>query len=132
MEILHINTQARCELVDITQEIQEKVYSMQSGKSGIVVIYSPHTTCGLTVNEGADPDVARDMMSYFSQLVPEHNNFRHMEGNSDAHIKTSIFGPSLTLIVENGRVQLGTWQHIYLCESDGPRQRKLWLQFVGS
>ncbi len=132
METLPIKTQARCELVDITAHVQNLVRNAQNWNKGILVLYSPHTTCGLTINEGADPDVARDMTQYFNTLVPEHNNFRHAEGNSDAHIKTSIFGPSLTLIVEDGRVQLGTWQHIYLCEGDGPRQRKLWAQFIGA
>ncbi len=132
MEILSITTRKRCELVDITQEVQALVRGQGAWQKGALVLYSPHTTCGLTINEGADPDVARDMTTFFTALVPEHNNFRHAEGNSDAHIKTSLFGPSLMLIVEDGRVQLGTWQHIYLCEGDGPRSRKIWAQFLGA
>ncbi len=132
METLAIGTQKRVEMVDITRQVQELVQKQSLWQKGAVLLYSPHTTCGLTVNEGADPDVARDMTSYFNRLVPQDASFRHAEGNSDAHIKTSLFGPSLMLIVENGKVQLGTWQHIYLCESDGPRNRKLWVQFLGA
>ncbi len=131
METLPIKTPARCAMLDISQDVQRLVQA-KGWKTGALIIYSPHTTCGLTVNEGADPDVARDMTGFFSQLVPQSAHFRHAEGNSDAHIKTSLFGPSLTLIIEEGEVQLGTWQHIYLCECDGPRNRKLWLQFLAS
>ncbi len=132
MEVIHVSTRARCELVDITSQVQNLMHSQKDWQKGALLLYSPHTTCGLTINEGADPDVARDMNSFFSEMVPEHHNFRHAEGNSDAHIKTSLFGPSLMLIVEDGRVQLGTWQHIYLCEGDGPRSRKIWAQFLGA
>ncbi len=133
MEKLPINTHSRISMQDITGDIEALMRKKaEIWKSGALVIYSPHTTCGLTVNEGADPDVALDMKTFFSKLVPQSSAFRHAEGNSDAHIKTSMFGPSLTLIVENGRVQLGTWQHIYLCECDGPRNRTLWVQFLPS
>ncbi len=132
METLTIRTQKRSEMVDITRQVQELVQKQSSWQKGAVLLYSPHTTCGLTINEGADPDVARDMTSYFSKLVPQDAAFRHAEGNSDAHIKTSLFGPSLMLIVEEGKVQLGTWQHIYLCEGDGPRNRNIWVQFLGA
>ncbi len=131
METLTLTTHTRSELMDITLEVQNLVRA-QGWQKGALLLYSPHTTCALTVNEGADPDVARDMTHYFNGLVPQYNNFHHAEGNSDAHIKTSIFGPSLMLIVEEGRVQLGTWQHIYLCESDGPRRRNVWAQFLAS
>ncbi len=133
MEKMQITTHSREALQDITGEIQALMrQKAEIWQEGALVIYSPHTTCGLTVNEGADPDVALDMRGFFNTLVPQSSKFRHAEGNSDAHIKTSIFGPSLTLIVENGQVQLGTWQHIYLCECDGPRQRQLWVQFLRS
>ncbi len=131
MEKLAIKTHSRISMQDITSEINAFMRKKSAiWNTGALVIYSPHTTCGLTVNEGADPDVATDMEGFFSKLVPQAAGFRHAEGNSDAHIKTSMFGPSLTLIVENGQVQLGTWQHIYLCECDGPRSRTLWLQFL--
>ncbi len=131
MEILNIKTHKRCEFYDITQEVQNLV-RQKNWQQGALLLYSPHTTCALTVNEGADPDVARDMVGFFKDLVPQSAVFKHAEGNSDAHIKTSMLGPSLMLIVEDGRVQLGTWQHIYMCESDGPRSRKLWAQFLSA
>ncbi len=130
METLTVRTQKRSQMVDISTEIQNLLRQQDTWKKGALVLYSPHTTCGLTINEGADPDVARDMTNFFSALVPQDPRFHHAEGNSDAHIKTSLFGPSLMLIVENGQVQLGTWQHIYLCEGDGPRTRHIWAQFL--
>ncbi len=133
MEKLRIQTHMRVSMQDITGEVQALMRQKADiWSSGALVLYSPHTTCGLTVNEGADPDVAIDMKGFFNTLVPQSAHFRHAEGNSDAHIKTSIFGPSLTFIVEDGRIQLGTWQHIYLCECDGPRARELWVQFLRS
>ncbi len=131
MESLPIKTPSRCAMLDISHDVQRLVHA-KGWRKGALLLYSPHTTCGLTVNEGADPDVVRDMTSFFSKLIPQDAAFRHAEGNSDAHIKTSLFGPSLMLIVEDGHVQLGTWQHIYLCECDGPRNRKLWVQFLES
>jgi secondary thiamine-phosphate synthase enzyme len=131
MERFTVKTNARAEMIPVTDNVRAAVAKC-GVKSGIVVVYCPHTTAGLTVNENADPDVARDMTAFFSKLVPQRGDFRHAEGNSDAHIKTSIFGPSLSLIVEDGDVQLGTWQGIYLCESDGPRTREVWVQSVGA
>ena len=92
--------------------------------------YCVPTTCGLTINEGADPDVQRDMVRFFRALVPQDGAFDHAEGNSDAHIKTTLHGPSLMLIVEDGQLRLGRWQSVYLCEGDGPRQRTLWAQWL--
>ncbi len=129
MEKLSISTSTRSEFVDITHEVQKMVRE-QGITSGALLLYCPHTTCALTVNEGADPDVARDMTKFFNNLVPKDGPYRHAEGNSDAHIKTSMLGPSLMLIIDEGRVQLGTWQHIYLCEGDGPRRRQVWAQFI--
>ncbi len=131
MEKISINTKARSEFVDITQ-IVENLLQTKSVESGALLLYCPHTTCALTVNEGADPDVARDMTNFFNTLVPKNGPFRHAEGNSDAHIKTSMLGPSLMLIIENGQIQLGTWQHIYLYEGDGPRKRQIWAQFLAA
>ena len=102
----------------------------QGRRNGALLLFSPHTTCGLTINEGADPDVRRDMVRFFSAMVPQDADFDHAEGNSDAHIKTTLHGPSLMLIVEDGQLQLGRWQSIYLCEGDGPRQRTLWAQWL--
>lgn len=99
-------------------------------KNGALLVFCPHTTGALTVNEQADPDVARDIRAFMGKLVPQSPDFRHAEGNSDAHVKSSLFGPSLMLIVENGEIKLGTWQGVYFCEWDGPRKRTLWVQFL--
>jgi secondary thiamine-phosphate synthase enzyme len=129
MYTLNIITHRREEMIDVTREIQELV-AQAHVHSGIVVVQSPHTTLGVTVNEHADPDVARDMLSHLAQLVPQSPTFHHQEGNADSHIKTSIVGPSLCLIIDQGRVQLGPWQGIFACEFDGPRRRTLWVQII--
>ena len=129
---LSISTQARCELRDITAEIRSLVARWadeRQRRDGALLLFSPHTTCGLTINEGADPDVRRDMVGFFGRLVPQFPErfgapaFAHAEENSDAHIKTSLFGPQLLLPVSDGRLCLGRWQAVYLCEADGPRRR---------
>ena len=135
METLEISTRSRCEMIDITAELRALVRRRAADgrwQSGALALFCPHTTCGLTVNEGADPDVRRDMLAFFSSLAPEHGDYRHAEGNSDAHIKTTLHGPALLLIVEKGELRLGTWQSVYLCEGDGPRRRNLWLQWLKS
>ena len=129
MHILSVSTASREEMLGITGKLRELVKA-NGWKNGALLVYCPHTTAALTINESADPDVQRDMCRFMKSLVPQRGDFRHAEGNSDAHIQTSLFGPSLMLIVEDGRVCLGTWQGIYLCEWDGPRKRKLWLQFL--
>ncbi len=127
MRQLSVSTSRREEFVDITAEVAQAL--RESGLTqGAVLVYSPHTTAGITVNEGADPDVKRDMLAHLARLVPNHPDFRHAEGNSDAHIKTSLVGPSQLIPVEGGRLALGTWQHIYLCEFDGPRRRTVLVQ----
>ena len=102
----------------------------QGWQKGALLVYSPHTTAGLTINENADPDVATDMRWFMERLVPNMTEFRHAEGNSDAHIKTTLCGPHVLLIIENGELMLGTWQGVYFCEWDGPRNRKIWVQFL--
>jgi len=97
---------------------------------GVLALYCPHTTAALTVNEGADPDVARDVTATLRALVPERGDYRHAEGNSDAHVKCSLVGQGLFVIVEDGRVRLGTWQRIFFCEFDGPRSRSFWAQWL--
>lgn len=129
MEQLRISTSRREELKDITAEVQSLVTG-QGWDEGALLLWCPHTTGALTVNEAADPSVARDITVNMSRLVPRQGDYRHAEGNSDAHIKCSLFGPGLTLIVSGGRVQLGTWQGVYFCEFDGPRDRKLWAQWL--
>lgn len=126
---LNVRTRTREELLDITGEVQRAVQELGL-RNGVVHLWSLHTTCALTVNEGDDPDVAADIVRYFRGLVPKDGAFRHEEGNSDSHIKTSLFGPGLTLLVEEGELVLGTWQHVFLAEWDGPRARTLALMGV--
>lgn len=130
METLEVHTARREELVRITGALQELV-DENGWREGALVVYCPHTTAALTVNEDADPDVAADLVMALSRLLPKEAGYRHAEGNSDAHVKTTLVGPSLTLIVSAGRIQLGTWQGVFLCEWDGPRNRKLWVQWLG-
>lgn len=126
-----IATNRREELVDITPQVAQAL--AESGlDEGAALVYSPHTTGGVTINEGADPDVKRDMLAHLATLVPDSPTFRHAEGNSDAHIKTSLMGPSQLVPVSGGRLQLGTWQKIYFCEFDGPRRRTVLVQFLGA
>lgn len=130
MQTLEIRTGRRNQLVDITPQVRDAV--RRSGVvEGVAHLWSFHTTCGLTVNEGADPDVARDIEWKLSDLVPdEEASYRHAEGNSDSHIKTSMVNPGAALLVSEGDLVLGTWQAVFLCEFDGPRLRKVGLQVV--
>jgi len=130
--IKHINvkTGARVDLVDITSEVEELVG--ESGvKEGVCYVYVPHTTAGVTVNEGADPSVRRDIIHTLQKLVPRDAGYTHLEGNSDAHIKSSLVGASAFVLIEQGRLQLGTWQAIFFCEFDGPRHRRVAVKIVG-
>lgn len=131
MHTLSIRTSEREQLIDITSEIQNYVHG-QGWNDGMLLLYCPHTTSAVTINEGADPDVKRDITVNMARIVPFKGDYHHAEGNSDAHIKVSMFGPSQMLIVEGGEVMLGTWQVIYFCEFDGPRQRKLWLKWLNT
>ncbi len=128
MQQISVRTGARTQLLDITKEIQKAVDNY-AYKSGTVTVFIPHTTAAVTINENADPDVQRDMLMEINKVIPFEDGYRHFEGNSSAHIKASLFGFSETIIVENGRLQLGTWQGIYFCEFDGPRSRKIWIKF---
>ena len=129
MDSIPVKTGRRQELLDITSQVGE--YLSKNGfNSGVLTIYCPHTTAGLTINEGADPSVVRDILVSLEKLIPRHGDYRHMEGNSDAHIKTSLTGPSVQVIVEDGRPMLGTWQKIFFAEFDGPRSRKVWLKWL--
>lgn len=124
-----LKTHARVDIVDITLQVEQAV---QQGNvaSGIAVVYCPHTTAAITVNENADPDVLRDIRMALGTIAPETGDYRHAEGNSDAHIKSSLFGPSQVLIIEGGRLLLGMWQGVYFCEFDGPRERKFYVKIV--
>ncbi len=118
-------------MVDITGEVQ-RVLKGLSLENGICILFVPHTTCGITINENADISVREDITTFFSRMVPENGNYRHSEGNSDAHIQSTLSAHSITLIVENKKIQLGTWQGIFLCEFDGPRTREIWLTFLST
>ncbi|MFC1517197.1 secondary thiamine-phosphate synthase enzyme YjbQ [Candidatus Margulisiibacteriota bacterium] len=131
MKKLSIKTKQRSEIIDITAQVKEYI-AEEKMKSGIVMVFSPHTTAGITVNENADPDVKRDILAHLKEMVPQEGAFEHAEGNSDAHIKGSLMNFSQTFIVENGQLQLGTWQGIYFVEFDGPRNRNVWLKIIGS
>ncbi len=130
MKEIIIKTTKRTEFIDITSQLRQ-VLVEQGLQSGACLLFVPHTTAGVTINENADPDVQRDLGWALEKLIPVDMGFHHSEGNSDAHLKSSLFGSSQYVIVENGTLQLGTWQGIYFCEFDGPRTRKLWIQFLG-
>lgn len=129
--ILKIDTSKREEFKDITNEIDEIVKNSDIDK-GIVNVFVQHTTAGITINENADPDVVRDMLSTFDKIVPFEDNYKHYEGNSHAHIKASMLGSSVSIPIEEGKMILGTWQGIYFCEFDGPRNRKVVVSIIES
>ncbi|MEJ5166859.1 MAG: secondary thiamine-phosphate synthase enzyme YjbQ [Thermoanaerobaculia bacterium] len=129
MERIKISTRRRKELVDLNSFIN-KFLKEKGYKDGALIIYNPHTTAGLTINEGADPDVAEDIIGTLSQKIPHNLNYKHREGNADAHIQSVLVGQSLTVIVEEGNMKVGTWQHIFFCEFDGPREREVWIKFI--
>ena len=125
MFTIKVRSHQREELVEFTKEVQSKLKE-SGGRDGVVVLYVQHTTAGLTVNENADPDVPRDMLHALRTLIPQHGmGFRHGEENSDAHIKASLIGPSVTIPFHDGELLLGRWQGIFLCEFDGGRERKV-------
>jgi len=129
METCTIQSKSRNAFIDITSEIQE-IVSESGIRAGYCVLHVPHTTAAVTVNEGADPSVQADILTYLADRVPHRGTYRHMEGNSDAHIKSTLVGVSQVLPVEDGRVVLGTWQSIFFCEFDGPRTRRVNVQLV--
>ncbi|HEX8242111.1 MAG TPA: secondary thiamine-phosphate synthase enzyme YjbQ [Longimicrobium sp.] len=132
METLPLRTRHRSEMLDITAQVQAAV-ERAGVREGAAVIQSLHTTAALTVNENADPDVRHDLLAKLERLVPHREPFyQHQEGNSDSHLKTSFFGPSLTVIVSGGRLLLGRWQGIYFCEFDGPREREVAVQVLAA
>ena len=131
MNTITIKTSKREEMIDITHQVQCAVTSMNI-KSGIVACFVPHTTAGITINENADPDVKRDLIYKLNKEIPQQDGYHHAEGNSDAHLKASLFGSSENIIIENGKLILGTWQSVYFCEFDGPRIRKLHIKVTSS
>lgn len=128
---INVKTRSRTEFIDITADVKKSV--KESGiKDGVCYVYVPHTTAGVTINEGADPAVVKDILSTLNTLIPQNAGYLHMEGNSDAHIKTSLMGPSQAIIIEGGKLLLGTWQAIFFCEFDGARSRKVMIKVLGN
>jgi secondary thiamine-phosphate synthase enzyme len=125
-EVFRVKTQRRNELVEITRDVQDAVTRLGLVE-GICVVYVPHTTAGVCINENADPDVRRDVSGFLERLIPQDAGFAHVEENSDSHIKAILTGSSVTVIVERGRLHLGRWQGIYFAEFDGPRNREVWV-----
>lgn len=126
---LRVPTKSRTELIDITQGVQRLV--TESGvRSGVCYIYVPHTTSGITINENTDPNVGRDILKELNKVVPFDDNYSHSEGNSAAHIKSTLVGMSKSVLVEEGRLALGTWQAIFYCEFDGPRDRRVFVKVM--
>lgn len=126
---LTVKSRIKTEFIDITEEVRNVIN--ESGiKSGICYLYVPHTTAGITINEGADPSVKRDMLTSLMRLIPFEGDYHHVEGNSPAHIKSTIVGVSLFVLIEDSKPLLGTWQSIYFCEFDGPRHRRVIVKIV--
>ena len=124
---INVKTNTRVDMVDITSSVQKEI-SRAGVKDGTCMVYVPHTTAGITINEGADPAVCRDIVNKLNELAPPGAGYLHLEGNADSHIKASLMGSSVTLLVEKGRLILGTWQKIFFCEFDGPRSRKVYVK----
>jgi secondary thiamine-phosphate synthase enzyme len=129
MKEISVETHSRVEMIDITAAVQKAVREEKIEK-GICLVYTPHTTAAITINENADPDVPRDILAALDKAVPFSANYRHAEGNSAAHVKSSLVGASELVIIENGRLVLGTWQSIFFCEFDGPRTRKVFISII--
>ena len=131
MTTITIESKQRVELIDITDQLRSSIRSSGIAE-GLAVVYTPHTTAAVTINENADPDVVRDLVATLNKLVPFDDNYRHSEGNSAAHVKSSLVGASETLIVASGEPLLGTWQGVYFCEFDGPRRRQVHIKVIGA
>lgn len=129
MQTIQINSRKKVEMIDITADIQSVVRDLDA-KDGLIHLYVPHTTAAVTINENADPDVTRDLVMELNKIVPFEDGYQHLEGNSAAHLKSSLVGVSEFIPLQNGQTILGTWQGIYFCEFDGPRQRKLHIKVI--
>jgi secondary thiamine-phosphate synthase enzyme len=129
MKEISLQTHSRVEMLDITAAVQ-KAAGEEKIEEGVCLVYTPHTTAAVTINENADPDVPVDILEALDRAVPVKGNYRHAEGNSAAHVKSSLVGASELIIIENGRLVLGTWQSIFFCEFDGPRTRKFIVKFI--
>jgi len=126
---INVRSRTRIEFIDITSMVQD-VVDEAGVKKGICYLYVPHTTAGITINEGADPSVQRDIQNALSRLIPHEMNYFHREGNADAHIKSTLVGTSANVIVDEGKLLLGTWQAIFFCDFDGPRHRRIAIKFI--
>jgi secondary thiamine-phosphate synthase enzyme len=125
-----VQTNSRCEMIDVTAHVQRMI-THASMLDGFVIVYVPHTTAAVTINENADPDVRHDMLRKLEELIPKAERYyRHGEGNSDSHVKASVVGGSVTLLIERGRLVLGQWQGLYFCEFDGPRRREMIVKLI--
>jgi len=131
MQEIHLQTNSRVEMLDITASVQAVINS-EKISNGLCIVFSPHTTAAITINENADPDVPRDIIAALDRTVPFSANYRHAEGNSAAHVKSSLVGASELVIIEKGHLVLGTWQSIFFCEFDGPRTRKVLISIIAS
>ena len=129
MEQYNVQSSSRTEFINI-DDLIDRYINKKNFTEGIIFIFSPHTTAGLTINENADPDVTADMEKILNRLVPWEKDYAHIEGNSAAHVKSSMMGSSVNVFVENKSIKLGTWQSVYFCEFDGPRSRKIWIKGV--
>jgi len=131
MEEILVNTRSEIEMIDITRQVHD-IVQQSKVTHGICIVFVPHTTAAITINENADPAVLKDIITELNKIIPLQDNYRHMEGNSAAHIKATLTGSSQTVIIENGELQLGTWQSLFFCEYDGPRNRKAWVKIISS
>lgn len=129
MEIINVSTNKRNQFIDIGADVEDKIKEIGIAK-GICVLSCAHTTAALTINENADPAVCEDIINHLNKLVPAQGNYKHSEGNSDSHIKSSLLGPTLQIIIQENKLVLGTWQGIYFCEFDGPRSRKVYIEII--
>jgi len=129
LEKFSISTSSRIQLIDITEKIEGFIIKSRV-KDGVALVYTPHTTSAITINENADPSVQYDINNFLSKLIPHLGGYTHLEGNSDSHIKSTLFGASEHLIISAGRLLLGTWQGVYFCEFDGPRSRNFYVKVI--
>jgi len=127
---INVSSSQQVEMIDVTREVKAAVRTT-GVRQGLSVLFVPHTTAAVTINENADPDVSRDLVMEINRIVPFEDGYRHSEGNSAAHLKSSLVGASETVLIDKGELQLGTWQGIYFCEFDGPRRRRLHIQVIG-
>ncbi|MFH0872589.1 MAG: secondary thiamine-phosphate synthase enzyme YjbQ [bacterium] len=131
MKRIQVRTSKATEMVDITEKV-ERAISEEEIAEGVCYLFVPHTTAGITINEGADPSVRQDILKELDQVIPQEDDYRHTEGNAAAHIKASLVGSSVVVFLQGGKLCLGTWQSLYLCEFDGPRRREVWMRIIRS